>query len=76
MVRDSLFLLDQPSFIGGMSQVLDLGDTMTGYNESPNGAQADHAALWADWSLIAQDMKVAARRCVAEIGNVAAQQAR
>ena len=76
MGRDSLFLMEQPSFLGGMSQVLDIGDTMTGYNASPSGEEADHAATWADWQLIADDLRRAARARIAELADVAAQQAR
>ena len=60
IMRDSLFLMARPGFLEGMSQVLDLGDTMTAYNHSPDGEQADHAALWADWELVANDLRQAA----------------
>jgi hypothetical protein len=61
-MHDSLFLMSRPSFIEGASRVLDLGDTMTGYNHSANGDEADHAAAWADWELISRDMRDAAAR--------------
>lgn len=76
MHDDSLFLMERPSFIEGMARVLDLGDFMTGYNTSPSGDEADHAANWADWALIAGDMRRAAQQYVAGIGHVATQQTR
>lgn len=61
-MRDSLFLMAQPSFLDGMARVLDLGDTMTGYNYSQDGDAADHAAIWADWELIAADLRRASEQ--------------
>lgn len=72
-MRDSLFLMERPSFFEGYARALDLGDTMTGYNYSRNGDEADHAALWADWELIASDMRKAARQYVESIRRVEAQ---
>ena len=68
----SLFLLAQPSFLEGAARVGDFFDLMTEYNVSPTGETADSAALWADWSLIAEDLRVAARRSVDRIGHVEA----
>jgi hypothetical protein len=69
-MRDSLFLMERPSFIEGMARAVDIGDSMTNYNYSPNGDQADHAGIWADWELIAGDLRVAAQRYATELGRV------
>jgi hypothetical protein len=45
---------------------LDFGDQITAYNYSPNEEQADHAAIWADWELVAGDLKKAAQRFARE----------
>jgi hypothetical protein len=66
-MSESLFLLEGPSFLEGMSRALDLGDTGTDYNSSPNGAQADHAASWADWEMIASDLRSAAHLYISEV---------
>ena len=44
-----------------MARVLDLGDTLTEYNQSPTGPQADYYALFADWRAIGQDVIDATR---------------
>jgi hypothetical protein len=71
-MNNSLFLMEQPSFLEGMARVLDFGDTMTGYNSSRNGDEADHAALWADWEMIAGDLRAAARQEVEHFRRVEA----
>ncbi len=50
------FLFARPSLTEGMSRVLDLGDTLTEYNRSPSGEQADYYALFADWRAVGQDI--------------------
>lgn len=71
-MRDSLFLMARPSFLEGMSRVMDIGDTMTDYNYSADGDAADNAAAWADWELIAGDMRRAAAQYVQGLDRVAA----
>lgn len=53
------FLFARPSFIEGMARVLDLGDTLTEYNESLTGSQADLIALRSDWEMVGQDLRTA-----------------
>ena len=36
---------------------LDFSDSLTQFNYSPTGGEADHAAAWADWDLIARDFR-------------------
>ncbi|MDP2983245.1 MAG: hypothetical protein Q8O92_07945 [Candidatus Latescibacter sp.] len=51
------FLFSMPSFIGGMASVLDLGSTLTVYNESPTPEMADAIAIYNDWKTIGNDMR-------------------
>ncbi len=76
MHYDSLFLMTRPNFFEGMGRVLDLGDTLTDYNYSPDGNEADHAANWADWELISRDLREAAQLYVRNLRNVEAQSTR
>jgi hypothetical protein len=62
IVKDTLLLLPNPSFIEGMGRIFDFADTLTQYNRSPTGAEADYYAFCSDWDQIANDMKIAARR--------------
>jgi hypothetical protein len=75
-MKDSLFLMAQPSFLNGVSTVLDLGDTLTVFNTSESGEAADHIALWADWELIADDLKSAAQKYSREFDGVETQSTR
>jgi len=56
------FLFAKPSFIGGMSSVLDLGATLVEYNDSPNVEMADAIAMHSDWAVTGQDIAVAAEQ--------------
>lgn len=58
-MSDSFFLFAEPSFVEGMARVLDLGNTLNVYNDSPNGEIADSIALHNDWSLVGQDIVTA-----------------
>ena len=53
------FLFAIPTFISGMGSVLDLGGTMTIFNESSNPEEADILALANDWSMVGQDLRYA-----------------
>lgn len=53
------YLYAHPSFIGGMASCLDLGDTLTIYNESRTGEEADARAIKSDWLAVGQDIKSA-----------------
>jgi hypothetical protein len=56
------FLFARPSFFEGMARAFDLGDTLTEYNRSRSGAEADETALYCDWMALAQDACIASRR--------------
>jgi hypothetical protein len=43
----------------GAARIIDLGDTLTEYNQSPTGDYADLCALSADWRQIGQDLQEA-----------------
>jgi hypothetical protein len=51
------FLYASPSFLEGAASVLDLGDTLTDYNASLSGEQADRIALAMDWQAVGDDMR-------------------
>lgn len=51
-------LFAEPSFIGGMASLLDLGNTLREYNASATGEEADFKALQNDWRVVGDDMKV------------------
>ncbi|OAI54030.1 hypothetical protein AYO44_03875 [Planctomycetaceae bacterium SCGC AG-212-F19] len=65
----STFLFARPSFVEGTSRLLDFGDTLTEYNRSLTGEQADYLALLADWRQIGQDIE-SASASVARAGGV------
>lgn len=54
-MSDSLFLCARPSFIEGMSRILDFGGTLEEFNKSLTPEQADYLALRADWQMIGMD---------------------
>lgn len=56
------FLFARPSFVEGMGRAIDLGGTLTEYNQSLDGAQADALALRMDWMTVGDDV----RRAMAE----------
>jgi len=56
---DSCFLFANPSFIGGMASVLDLGSTLVAYNRSPSGSEADGRAIMSDWRNTGKDIAAA-----------------
>ena len=56
------FLFAQPSFGSGVARVLDLWGRFDEYNTSPNGEEADSAALAADWIIVGQDLCDAMKR--------------
>jgi hypothetical protein len=58
-MNDSYYLFAKPSFIEGMARVLDLGNTLNVYNESPTDVEADSMALYLDWALIGNDISQA-----------------
>ena len=51
----SLCLASRPSFLEGVSRLLDFGNTLSEYNTSRTSAQADFFAIGIDWRLIGYD---------------------
>jgi hypothetical protein len=60
-------LFARPSFWEGAARLLDLGDTLTEYNQSITPEQADSLAFRADARAVAQDMRAAAREFEASL---------
>lgn len=52
----SSFLFADPSFIGGLATVLDIGGTLTEYNESNSPEEADMRAIRSDWTSVGEDL--------------------
>ena len=52
-------LFARPSFLEGVSRVIDLGNTMSEYNSSLTPAQADALALKADLNALRSDLAYA-----------------
>ena len=53
------FFYANPSFVEGMARTLDIGDTLTVFNDSMTPEEADYRALKADWVAVGEDIKVA-----------------
>ncbi len=51
------FLFARPSFLEGVSRLLDFGNTMNEYNYSRNGDEADRRALRADVLAVGDDIR-------------------
>ncbi len=56
-----------PSIAEGIGRILDFGNTLTEYNTSPSGEQADFLALRADWRAVAADLRSAMVEADAEL---------
>ena len=50
------YLYAEPSFLEGLSRILDFGNTLNQYNESPSGETADAVALGMDWAVVGNDL--------------------
>lgn len=59
---DTFFLFSKPSFLEGLARNLDLGNTLSEYNESVTGEQADAIAIGNDWAAIGLDILTSAER--------------
>lgn len=55
------FLYARPSFAEGVARLLDFGNTLSEYNQSRSGVEADYRAMRADWEAIGEDMKEAVK---------------
>jgi hypothetical protein len=52
----SSLLYADASIWEGLSRILDFGDTMTDYNYSLTGQQADRIAIRSDWRAVGNDV--------------------
>ncbi len=50
----SEFIFARPSFVEGMARIVDVGDTLNGYNASDD---PDTVALMMDWLAVGQAMR-------------------
>ncbi len=50
------FLFADPSFLTGLATVMDIGGSLTVYNSSRTGAEADQCAIASDWAVIGSDI--------------------
>jgi hypothetical protein len=57
----STILFTSPSFVEGVSRVIDLGNTLDQYNDCLSGPQEDAYALSADWQAVGNDLRQAVR---------------
>jgi len=55
-IKMSGILFATPSFLGGMAKCIDIGSTLTVYNESTNEELADENALLSDWVAVGDDI--------------------
>ncbi len=58
-IRLNYFLFARPTFWLGAASILDFGNTLFFYNDSPNGDVADYLAIKSDWMLVGEDLKEA-----------------
>ncbi len=63
----STFLFARPSYLEGLARIMDFGNTITVYNESLNGEQADYLALRSDWTAVGDDLRSAIQQFDAEM---------
>lgn len=52
-------LFTQPSFIGGLASILDLGATLSVYNDYSSSEETDFRALYSDWKITGNDIRSA-----------------
>jgi hypothetical protein len=51
------YLFAMPKFITGMASAMDLGATLTQFNTSRNGEEADRKAIRNDWIVVGNDIR-------------------
>lgn len=59
MGRFSFFLFARPSAVEGAGRLMDFGNTLFEYNNSPSTEEADANAFWSDWCALGQDFESA-----------------
>lgn len=57
--RVSDFLFARPSFFEGMGRIIDFGGTLTAFNISRTPEEADARALFEDWRVVGNDLRLA-----------------
>jgi hypothetical protein len=59
MTPRSDFLFTRPSFWEGAARILDFGNTLNQYNESPSANMADEIAIRMDWAVVGDTLRSA-----------------
>jgi len=59
MVTDFLFVM--PSFFHGFARTLDMWGSLNSYNQSATPAEADARAMYNDWAMVGEDLRLAIR---------------
>jgi hypothetical protein len=57
MAPRSDFLYASPSFLEGVSRIMDFGNTLNEYNYSQSDEEADEKALRMDWAMVGVDLR-------------------
>ncbi len=52
----TFFLFAVPNFVGGVARAIDLGNTLTVYNNSLTEEEADENAIRSDWKAVGDDL--------------------
>ena len=63
----SSFLFAMPSFLCGVSRLLDLGGTFNSYNQGVTPEDADTVATCADWLVVGNDLQLSISKISTEI---------
>jgi hypothetical protein len=58
----STILFSIPSFWRGLAASIDIGNTLTIYNDSETAEEADYKAIYSDWSAVGGDIRYAMQR--------------
>jgi hypothetical protein len=53
------YLFARPSFLTGIASIIDFGNTLFVYNDSPTGEVADYIAIKNDWFVVGEDLQEA-----------------
>lgn len=62
------FLFAMPSFLRGMARAIDLGDTLTVYNQSRTPEEADALAIKNDWASVGDSLRGSIKKYQSECG--------
>jgi hypothetical protein len=65
----SMFLFARPSFTEGISRVIDFGNTLSEYNKSLDGPQADRLSLQSDIKTLRSDLEYARQQIKLELST-------